>query len=44
VREKLIEFIQRTYPYALPKVRAVVEEVGNGESPASTVHQAPEIT
>jgi small-conductance mechanosensitive channel len=28
VREKLIEFIQKTYPHALPKVRALLEEAG----------------
>ncbi len=43
VREKLIEFIQRAYPHALPKVRAQVEEVGvRGSVPVSTVRQAPD--
>ncbi len=45
VRENLIEFIQRTYPHALPKVRTVAEEAGTGESgPVSTVHETPEVT
>jgi hypothetical protein len=32
VREKLIAFIQKTYPHALPKIRASLEEGSSEEA------------
>jgi len=40
VREKLIEFIQREYPQALPKVRTDRPLDGNGVAPVHAAHQA----
>lgn len=40
VREKLVDFVQREYPQALPKVRTDRPLDGNGVAPVHAAHQA----